>query len=188
MMIVVYQGETKYYYHFDGLGSVVALSNVNHQIVESYSYDVFGEPNRISCASNPYMFAGRAYDNETGNYYYRARYYSPYLGRFVRPDPIRYRAGLNLYTYCGSNPINWVDPYGLWPARVHRRMINNAYPTLPQPYRDAMAQGSDEVDQDQSPEGAFKHEMRDGVKDQSAEEAEKKMKDYINDNLINLKS
>ena len=47
MMIVVSGGETKYYYHFDGLGSIVALSNTNNVIMEQYSYDVFGEPKII---------------------------------------------------------------------------------------------------------------------------------------------
>jgi len=99
----------------------LALSNVNGEIVERYSYDVFGEPtiqdadgNEISDSnySNPYMFTGRRFDPEAGLYYYRARYYNPTIGRFLQPDPIYYAAGLNLYTYCGNDPINWVDPGG----------------------------------------------------------------------------
>jgi len=77
-------GGTRYYYHFDGLGSVAALSDNNGNIVEKYSYDVFGtpaikgpsgEPRATSDVGNAYMFTGRAHDDETGNYYYRARYY-----------------------------------------------------------------------------------------------------------------
>ncbi|OHB56974.1 MAG: hypothetical protein A2173_09250 [Planctomycetes bacterium RBG_13_44_8b] len=63
--------------------------------------------------ANTYLFTGREYDSETGNYYYRARYYKPSIGRFLQPDPIGYTAGLNMYTYCGNNPVNFVDPYGL---------------------------------------------------------------------------
>jgi uncharacterized protein RhaS with RHS repeats len=79
-------GGTKYYYHFDGLGSVVALSNTSGGIVERYSYDVFGEPNRVSGVGNPYFFTGRQYDSESGLYYYRARCYNPEIGRFLQTD------------------------------------------------------------------------------------------------------
>jgi RHS repeat-associated protein len=95
------------------LGSVVALSNNSGGIEERYSYDVFGEPNRVSNLNNPYLFTGRRYDSETDLYYYRARYYKPEIGRFLQTDPIGYACGLNLYTYCGNNPINWIDPWGL---------------------------------------------------------------------------
>ena len=96
-MIDVTGGNAVYYYHFDGLGSVVALSNVNSEVVETYSYDVFGEPNRTSTVGNPYMFTGRRIDPETDNYYYRARFYKPSIGRFLQPDPIGYSDGLNMY-------------------------------------------------------------------------------------------
>jgi RHS repeat-associated protein len=124
-----------YYYHYDGCGNVVALSNTNTppQIVEAYRYDHFGTPtvmvgpgndgnwatyadNPTATASqlgNPYLFTGRQYDPETGLYYYRARYYNATIGRFLQTDPIGYAGGLNLYTYCGNNASNWADPYGL---------------------------------------------------------------------------
>jgi len=82
-------------------------------MVESYSYDVFGEPNRTSDVNNPYLFTGRRFDPETANYYYRARYYKPTIGRFLQPDPISYDDGLNLYAYVRNNPVMNVDPYGL---------------------------------------------------------------------------
>ena len=53
------------------------------------------------------------YRHEGGLYYYRARYYKPEIGRFLQPDPIGYADGLNMYAYCGNNPINWIDPLGL---------------------------------------------------------------------------
>lgn len=126
-MIDVTEANKVYYYHFDGLGSVIALSDVNSVIVERYSYDVFGEPNRTSSVGNPYLFTARAFDTETGNYYYRARYYKPEIGRFLQTDPLGYAAGLNLYTYCRNNPVTWSDPYGL---RAEPGVIGEYMPLL----------------------------------------------------------
>ncbi|MBN1186228.1 MAG: RHS repeat-associated core domain-containing protein [Bacteroidales bacterium] len=132
-MIAVDGGmETWYFYHYDGLGSVIALSNSSGTIVEAYAYDVFGTPtisvgagsdgiwrtgddttDTISNIGNPYLFTGRRWDADTGLYYYRARMYSPALGRFLQPDPIGYADGMNLYAYCGNNPLNFIDPLGL---------------------------------------------------------------------------
>jgi RHS repeat-associated protein len=126
-LVEVAESNAVYYYHFDGLGSVIALSDVNSVLVERYTYDVFGRPAirdangteiAASAFANPYLFTGRAYDAETGLYYYRARYYDYATGRFLQPDPIRYAKGLNLYTYVENNPLGWIDPFGLsrfWP-------------------------------------------------------------------------
>jgi RHS repeat-associated protein len=54
------------------------------------------------------VFTGRRFDFETGLYYYRARYYNPYIGRFLQTDPVGYG-----YAYCSNNPLAYVDPYGL---------------------------------------------------------------------------
>jgi len=103
-----------YYYHYDGLGSVVALSDSDGDSCQSYEYSAYGQvaasdPNFIA---NPYMFTGRRFDIETGLYYYRARYYNPHIGRFMQTDPVGYNDDINWYLYCGNNPLGFVDPSG----------------------------------------------------------------------------
>jgi RHS repeat-associated protein len=121
-MIDVTDSNAVYYYHFDGLGSVAALSDASANIVESYSYDVFGAPTIYdansseisqSAIGNPYMFTARRADDETALYYYRTRYYTFDIGRFLQTDPLGYYDSLNLYQYCWNNSTNWTDPYGL---------------------------------------------------------------------------
>jgi len=112
-MIEVAESQT-YYYHYDGLGSVVALSDSSGDTVQTYEYSVYGQVAVEDINHpNPYMFAGRRFDIEIGLYYNRARYYNPYTGRFLQTDPIGYGGGMNLYAYCGNSPIGRTDPSGL---------------------------------------------------------------------------
>jgi len=113
-MIDVADANATYYYHFDGLGSVIALTDGSGDAVQLYEYSIFGE---VSASDpnhpNRFLFTGREFDSETGLYYYRARYYNPYIGRFLQTDPVGYAAGINLYRYCGNNPARFTDPLGL---------------------------------------------------------------------------
>ena len=114
-MIDVADSNAVYYYHYNALGSVVALSDSDGESCQSYEYSAYGQvwAEYSDFIVNPYMFTGRRFDYETGLYYYRARYYNPYIGRFLQTDPIGYGAGINWYAYCGNNPVNRADPAGL---------------------------------------------------------------------------
>jgi RHS repeat-associated protein len=104
------------YYHADGLGSIVAITSQSGNTVQRYDYDSFGNIVTISDPSflQPYSYTGREWDEETGLYFYRARYYDPMVGRFISKDPIGFAGGdVNLYGYVQNNPVNWVDPSGL---------------------------------------------------------------------------
>jgi RHS repeat-associated protein len=112
-------GKGKYYYHADGLGSIIAVTDTAGIVVQTYQYDAFGnlkdQKNRVK---QPYAYTGREWDKETGLYYYRARYYDPMEGRFISKDPIGFDGGLNLYNYTDSNPVNKIDPFGLRPPAM----------------------------------------------------------------------
>ncbi len=101
------------FYQTDALGSVIALTDETGNIRTTYSYDPFGNTTVSGESSdNPFQYTGRENDN-TGLYYYRARYYDAKVGRFISEDPIGIAGGINLYVYTANNPMNFIDPYGL---------------------------------------------------------------------------
>ena len=105
------------YYQTDALGSVIALTDEAGAIKTQYVYDSFGSVTISGeISDNPFQYTGRENDR-TGLYYYRARYYSPGLQRFISEDPIGLEGGINLYSYVGANPINAADPNGLFAGK-----------------------------------------------------------------------
>jgi RHS repeat-associated protein len=75
-------------------------------------YEPYGEVSATGSSNNPYQYTGRENDG-TGLYYYRARYYSPTLKRFISEDPMGLAAGLNEYAYADASPTDNIDPTGL---------------------------------------------------------------------------
>ena len=96
----------------DALGSSVSLTDGSASTLASYAYDPFGNTAITSGSStNPYQYTGRENDG-TGVEYYRARYYSPTLQRFLSEDPFESYGTRNTYEYASANPINRIDPTG----------------------------------------------------------------------------
>jgi len=112
--ILLPNGSYLSYFEGDGVGSVTSLSNGGQVLANTYAYDSFGKLTASTgTLTNPFQYTGREFDQETGAYYYRARYYDQNVGRFVGEDPIRSRGGINFYAYAGNSPVNYIDPLGL---------------------------------------------------------------------------
>ncbi|MBL0189432.1 MAG: RHS repeat-associated core domain-containing protein [Candidatus Obscuribacter sp.] len=101
------------YLHHDRMGTVIGVSNAAGMIVNKSKIGPFGEVGAM--AGTNFGLTGQRYDSELGLYYYKNRYYSPTLGRFLQPDPIGTAGGANLYAYVGNAPFNFTDPLGLDP-------------------------------------------------------------------------
>jgi len=102
----------------DSDNSTIALSNSSATTEGNYYYSPYGATTNVGTSATPLQFTGRENDGATGLYYYRARYYSPELSRFVSQDPIGLAGGLNTYAYVGDNPLSNLDPLGLWSITI----------------------------------------------------------------------
>jgi RHS repeat-associated protein len=99
-------------YLTDALGSTVALAGPAGAFGTQYTYEPFGNTTTSGPASaNPFRFTGRENDG-AGLYFYRSRFYSPTLQRFISEDPTEFGGGINLYGYVGNNPVSEADPAG----------------------------------------------------------------------------
>ena len=125
--------DDKYFFHRNALGDVTHIykhiEDTEYKLVARYAYDAWGNHKVYNADGtentsadfigniNPIRYRGYFYDVETGLYYLNARYYDPELCRFISADETQYLDpqtvnGLNLYAYCGNNPVMYVDPTG----------------------------------------------------------------------------
>jgi len=100
-------------YHLqDEMQSTVFILDQNQTIKKSYRYDAFGSIiEETGEVENRLTYTGQMYDGISGQYYLRARFYNPKIGRFLQEDVYR-GDGLNLYAYCQNNPVMYYDPSG----------------------------------------------------------------------------
>ena len=142
-------GGQVYYYHRDPLGSTLSVSDSVGTLVQQVEYtpwgEVFVELRGDSTFTTPYLFNGKELDEETGLYYYGARYYDPKLSVWYSVDPLsnynplsnenhldgEHNGGvfnpsnLNPYIYCYNSPIKYLDPNGEQVVAVHGTWSNN---------------------------------------------------------------
>jgi RHS repeat-associated protein len=140
-------GRERQFYYSDPLGSVFGLSDETGKLLVGYQYDAYGRPMAFApgvdgmvhfgqngtfkialvAAANPYLYTGQRFDPETGLYYYKNRYYSTDLGRFISRDPVGHFGGSSgLYEYVQNAPTFFVDSSGWTLTVVDRPKGSNA--------------------------------------------------------------
>ena len=113
---------THTFFHYDGSGNVVSLTDSSQNSVAEYSYDSYGNTltaTGTQAASNAYRYSTKELHSFSGLYDYGFRFYSPSLGRWINRDPIEEDGGLNLYAIVGNSPTNFVDDYGMAPKDLN---------------------------------------------------------------------
>ncbi len=117
----------QYYYHSDHLGSASYITNLDGEVVQHIEYVPFGEvflEERNNTWNTPFLFNGKELDEETGLYYYGARYYNPRISLWYGVDPLaeKYPAH-SPYCYTMNNPVMLIDPDGRKPTVKEAALI-----------------------------------------------------------------
>ena len=107
----------QFYYHPDHLGSSSYITNLDGEVAQHIEYVPFGEvfiEERNNTWNTPYLFNAKEFDEETGMYYYGARYYEPRLSLWMSTDPMQEKySNISTYCYVSNNPIKYIDIVGL---------------------------------------------------------------------------
>ena len=101
---------------FDSRGSTIALTDINANITDWMEYSPYAMTTyRLGTNDTPFLYNGQfgVQTDISGLLYMRARYYNPYISRFLNADPSGFAGGLNFYAFCNDNPISMEDPFGL---------------------------------------------------------------------------
>jgi RHS repeat-associated protein len=123
------KGGTTYYLTYDQVGSLRIVADASGSEIKMIDYDSFGS---IISDTNPgfqvpFGFAGGLHDQDTGLVKFGFRDYDPDIGRWTAKDPIRFGGGdVDLYGYVANNPVNFIDPLGLWWDTGHRQLTTGA--------------------------------------------------------------
>jgi RHS repeat-associated protein len=114
-LLNLHQSGQDYAYLYDGKGNVEAVLDAAQAVVAGYRYDPFGVLlAKTGSFEQSYGFSTKRYDEQIGMLQYEYRSYLPEVGRWSTRDPLGEAGGMNLYAFVGNNPVNWVDPSGLF--------------------------------------------------------------------------
>ena len=176
-----------FYYFLKGhLGDNYVVANTIGSIIQKNQYYPFGMhfADDASPGTQPYKYNGKEVDQDHGlNLYdYSARFHDPAIGRFMTVDPLAEKYySVSPYAYCNNNPIIYTDPSGLWPTKVHNRMITETFTgILSSDDMNILMKASKTADKReyQDPALSYRHGM--GLKGLSREESEAEYNKFIN--------
>jgi len=117
-----YTGESAvdYFFHHDGMGSIVNITGADETLMTTYDYGPFGDFTTTyhnGAIDSPFTYTGREFSAVMDMFHYRARNYMPDIGRFMSRDPYPYNLfspnTIQRYNYCGNSAVNFVDPWGM---------------------------------------------------------------------------